>query len=96
MRDPFANYDSWLEKPYQDMYANEDRNIWIAENTTYTTQCCDTDVTAVLEYDSNGNPPKSYHCVECDQTEPLNENAPELPDRDYDEPDYFDDPPDRD
>jgi hypothetical protein len=24
MRDPFANYDQWLEQPYQDMYAETD------------------------------------------------------------------------
>ena len=40
MRDPFENYDSWLERPYQEAAEVQDRAEWIAENTTYTTDCC--------------------------------------------------------
>ena len=39
-RHPFANYDSWLEQPYQDACDASDKTEWIAENTTYTTACC--------------------------------------------------------
>lgn len=47
MRDPFANYDSWLERPYQEMYAEQERQEWIDENSTFETQCCGIDVTDV-------------------------------------------------
>lgn len=33
MRDPFANYDSWLERPYQDMVEESDRFMdWCEAN----------------------------------------------------------------
>lgn len=33
MRDPFANYDAWLERPYQDMMEESDRFVdWAEEN----------------------------------------------------------------
>lgn len=33
MRDPFAGYDAWLERPYQDMMEETDRFIdWCDEN----------------------------------------------------------------
>lgn len=31
MRDAFANYDAWLEKPYQDMYAAGDAYVDFCE-----------------------------------------------------------------
>ena len=41
-RHPFANYDSWLEGPYQEAEDRAARQEWIDENTTYTTDCpCD-------------------------------------------------------
>ena len=43
-RHPFANYDSWLEQPYQDAADASDKAEWIAENSRYSTDCCDADV----------------------------------------------------
>ncbi len=35
MRDPFANYDAWLERPYQDMIEESDRFFDWAEEEGY-------------------------------------------------------------
>lgn len=35
MRDPFANYDNWLERPYQDMMEESDRFYDWAEEEGY-------------------------------------------------------------
>lgn len=35
MRDPFANYDAWLERPYQDMMEDSDRFVDWAEEEGY-------------------------------------------------------------
>ena len=35
MRDPFANYDSWLEQPYQDAIEDNDRFMDWAEAEGY-------------------------------------------------------------
>lgn len=35
MRDPFANYDNWLERPYQDMIEESDRFFDWAEEEGY-------------------------------------------------------------
>ena len=43
-RDPFANYDSWLERPYQDMYEAADHQEYIDEHTTYESECCGEEV----------------------------------------------------
>jgi hypothetical protein len=40
MRDPFANYDAWLERPYQDQCKEQEHQEWIDENTTFATECC--------------------------------------------------------
>ena len=37
MRDPFADYDAWLERPYQDQLARE---AWIEENETAECATC--------------------------------------------------------
>lgn len=53
MRDPFANYDAWLERPYQDMMDESDRYYqWCEDNdmdpdnedsvTAYNLWCEDT------------------------------------------------------
>lgn len=34
-RDPFANYDAWLERPYQDMMDESDRFVDWAEEYGY-------------------------------------------------------------
>lgn len=40
MRDVFANYDAWLEQPYQDAADADARAEYIAEHSTYTSCCC--------------------------------------------------------
>jgi hypothetical protein len=99
-RDPFANYDSWLEQPYQDAYAEADRAEWIAENSTYETDCCGVDIPYDdISFDVKGNP-MSLTCSACgevagvDVTEPSEDDDY---DDDYDDfdPDLADDAADR-
>jgi len=45
MRDPFENYDSWLERPYQEQYAREEEQEWIDEHSTFELECCGLDIT---------------------------------------------------
>lgn len=47
MRDPFAGYDAWLERPYQDMMEESDRFSDWAESEGYDLD--DTDVTKKAE-----------------------------------------------
>ena len=46
-RDPWAGYDSWLERPYQDDAKRQEELEWIDEHSTFETQCCGVDVTEV-------------------------------------------------
>ena len=74
------NYDSWLEQPYQDMYAEADRmeryQEWVAENSTYETSCCGVEIKFLdVDFDSKGNP-TPVHCVECGEMAELYATPP--------------------
>lgn len=56
----FNNYDSWLEQPYQDQYAKEEREDYIEEHTEYLSSCCG--VKMPPEYAEAG---EYFHCPEC-------------------------------
>ena len=91
MRDPFANYDSWLEEPYQRMYAEADREEWIAENSTYETDCCGIEIPYEdVSFDPNGKP-SSVRCKECGEVAGVDITPPaEYDDYDDYDDDYFD------
>ncbi len=90
-RDPFANYDSWLEEPYQRMYAEADHAEWIAENSTYETDCCGVDIPYDdISFDVKGKP-MSLTCSACGEVAGVDVIEPDMDDGDYDrDDDYFD------
>jgi hypothetical protein len=89
-RDPFASYDSWLERPYQDAAEASDRAEWLRENSTYETTCCGADVAyadVIEAKDGTFTVPK---CAECGELASVRQVEPPEPDGD-DEPPDFDD-----
>ena len=59
------NYDSWLEEPYQRMYEESDRAEWIAENSTYETDCCGVEISYEdVNFDPTGTP-APVQCESC-------------------------------
>jgi hypothetical protein len=52
MRDPFANYDAWLEQPYQDMIEASDRFVDWAEEHGYDFDDPEDMKQAELDYDA--------------------------------------------
>ena len=74
-RSPFANYDSWLEQPYQDACDEADHAEWVAENSTYTTTCCD--VAVDYEYVIKAkNGELSTQCPVCMDATPVIQTEP--------------------
>jgi hypothetical protein len=51
MRDPFAGYDAWLERPYQDMMEEDERFADWAEEEGYDLDNPDDMVLAEQDYD---------------------------------------------
>ena len=92
MRDPFANYDSWLEEPYQRMYAEADHEEWIVENSTYETDCCGVEIAfSDVDFDPKGSP-SPVRCAKCGEVAGVDISPPdEYNGNDYDDrDDYFD------
>jgi hypothetical protein len=92
MRDPFANYDSWLERPYQDAYDAQDRQEYIDEHSEYTTDCCGEDVGYEDGYDIH-EAKGEIKCPKCGEMAHVNKSEPDLePDEpEYDPDDFRDD-----
>lgn len=92
MRDPFANYDAWLEEPYQRMYAEAEHEEWVAENSTYETDCCGIEVPySDIHFDTKGTP-TPVRCVECGEIAGVDVTPPSEPDYEPDDDYYEDDP----
>jgi hypothetical protein len=89
MADPFANYDAWLEEPYQRMYAEAERAEWVEENSTYETECCGLEVTYAEVQFTDDTP--SISCPECGAVTGLNVTPPDDVADDYDDSDDYDD-----
>jgi rubrerythrin len=88
-RDPFTNYDAWLERPYQDMYEASDRQAWLDENSEYSCEVCGyvhPASEAIDLYEQN----MPLWCPACLEANGLVKKEPDFPepwdDRDY-EPD---------
>lgn len=97
MRDPFANYDRWLEQPYQDMYADaereEARQLWIEENSTYETDCCGVEIPYDdISFGADGkvSPIKCPTCGEIAGVDIFEASLDDYDVDDYDDDDYFD------
>ncbi len=96
MRDPFANYDAWLERPYQDQCDREAAQEWIEEHTIVTCGECGKELghpDNVELKDQNPEPHVSFQsvfCPFCNKETEADINIPDLPEND----DY--EPPDRD
>ncbi|CAB4165262.1 hypothetical protein UFOVP1537_14 [uncultured Caudovirales phage] len=95
-RDPFANYDRWLEQPYIDAAERQADQEWIDENTTYTSDCCDAKLPQEdtwLVVDKRGTDALTV-CPKCDMICGIVADVPDLPSKedykDY-EPDDHDD-----
>jgi hypothetical protein len=84
MSDPFANYDAWLEEPYQEMYAKAERAEWIEENSTYETDCCGIEVSYADVQFTDGEP-SSVRCAECGEVAGLDVTPPDEGSDDYDD-----------
>lgn len=99
MRDPFVNYDQWLERPYQDQCDREAYAEWQSENTTAECGSCghsfgppDEVVLTLVE----GETIRPFHtamCPVCKEECEVNIIVPEQ-DAGRDDDDY--EPPDRD
>lgn len=85
-RSPFANYDSWLEQPYQDACDAADQAEWIAENSTYTTACCDAPVKYEFVIEAK-NGELSTQCPTCMEAAHVIRTEPTK----YDDGDEYDD-----
>ena len=92
MRDPFANYDSWLDRPYQDQCEQDE---WILENETAECADCGYDYGKRCELDTVQIPNSAhdgFHCPECNTITEVKIVEPEPLDDDYDyeppEPDW--------
>ena len=72
----FPNYDNWLERPYQDACARADREDYLREHATYTTDCCGQDV----DYESvnEDGPTPTGLCRACHERSTLNVEFPDL------------------
>lgn len=89
MRDPFANYDQWLERPYQEQYDREAYEEWQSENTTAECGMCGHNFghpdEVVLTLVEDGT--IKYHttmCPVCKEECEVNIIIPEEPDDEYD------------
>lgn len=90
-RDSFANYDSWLEEPYQRMYEESDHAEWVAENSTYETDCCGVEIAYDdVEFDRKGKP-MPLTCSACGAVAGVDVTEPDEYDGDYDERDDWND-----
>lgn len=87
MRDPFANYDSWLDRPYQEQY---ERDEWFYENETAECVDCGYDHGKRCELDTEiqDNIERAF-CPECNAIAEVKIVEPELPDDDGPEPDDY-------
>jgi hypothetical protein len=72
----FANYDAWLERPYQEYYAEQDHQLWVDENSAYETDCCGIDISYDdVTFESNGTP-SSIKCPSCGEVAGLDVTPP--------------------
>lgn len=86
MSDPFANYDRWLEAPYQRECEEAERAEWIAENSDYETDCCGAEIEySDIEVDYQGIP-HPVRCPECGEVAGVDVTEPHIPGEEYDEP----------
>lgn len=96
MPDPFANYDAWLEEPIQRMYAEAEEAEWIAENSTYETDCCGVEVPYDrIRFDDSEMTPLSQTCPQCGQVAGFDVRTPSWHDEQnddgyYDSDEYYD------
>jgi hypothetical protein len=96
MRDPFAGYDNWLIRPYEEAEAaahrRDLRDEWIAENTVYNTACCGevVDVDSLTFISADPEPFPCPHCGEMADIEVDEPDADDYDDRDYDDRGYDD------
>lgn len=83
MRDPFAGYDNWLVRPYEDAaeaaLREEAYEEWEWENSTFHCDCCGEQV----EYSST-----LITCPHCGETEVKVIQEKPTPRDDFEEPDY--------
>jgi hypothetical protein len=82
MRDPFTNYDSWLEQPYQDAYEAADRAEWVREHSTYATACCGAEVEYADVTVAVGGACSIAACPTCGQPATLMQEEPDMDDGD--------------
>ena len=96
MRDPFVNYDSWLEQPYHEQADRDAYEEWQAENTTVECATCGhsfghpDEVVLTLVEESHFPHFHTALCPVCQEESVVNINVPERED------DYDSEPPDRD
>jgi hypothetical protein len=84
MRDGFANFDAWLERPYQEYYAECDRQEWLEENSAYETDCCGIEVPyADITFEHDGSP-SSIRCSSCGEVAGVDVTLPPDYEREYD------------
>jgi hypothetical protein len=85
----FANYDAWLEQPYQEMYAAAEYEEQLAENSTYETDCCGVEIPySDVDFDPKGNP-SPVRCSSCGEVAGVDITPPVEYDADDDTNDNF-------
>jgi hypothetical protein len=89
----FANYDAWLEQPYQEMYAAAEYEEQLAENSTYETDCCGVEIPySDVDFDPKGNP-SPVCCAKCGEVAGIDITPPDdYNDYEPEPDDYWDDP----
>lgn len=90
MRDPFAGYDNWLVRPYEEAEENarreEEHAEWEWENSTFYCDCCGETIDDTLAVIALSGPVDCPHCGETEVK--IHQIKPELP---VDPPDYYED-----
>jgi transcription elongation factor Elf1 len=95
MRDPFANYDAWLERPYQEQADREAHEEWLNENTTAECATCGhsfghpDEVVLTLVEGETIRPYQTAMCPVCREESEVNIVLPSEPDDEYDGPDDY-------